>query len=295
MTEITHTETLSEENRALIESLGMSAGRAPDAAQLNEIMNAARQDQAAKTSDRDGVSTSATNSLPGGSVTDGPGASPPGGEPPAHHVGDVNDMIAPGGEVEPVQKLHELAAPGGEQEALDWRPEVCAFADLMEQKLQANDHKGGWRGDAPWPLFLRLKEEVRELADLLGPGTRGDFASWAYRVGREAADVANFAMMIADVCGALDGFQPQALYATPQPPESGWRTIPDTDDVVRYVSRWGGSCRDCADNDDICPRDGLPCGIGARHVAIRNVIKALNYGYSHGYLSPPPQLPEGAK
>lgn len=100
------------------------------------------------------------------------------------------------------------------------RPEVRAFALLMEAKLRANDHKGGWKGDTTAALMQRLAEEVAELGDA---AAFGKTPAWGYdgsnrgerrtleqyvagirsEIGREAADVANFAMMIADVCGAL--------------------------------------------------------------------------------------------
>lgn len=86
---------------------------------------------------------------------------------------------------------------------LELRPEVAAFAQLMERELRANDHKGGWAREHPGPLMDRLWEEARELSFYFGPGSRGDYATWAAQIGSEAADVANFAMMIADVCGAL--------------------------------------------------------------------------------------------
>lgn len=87
--------------------------------------------------------------------------------------------------------------------APEWRAEVVAFAHLMEAQLRANDHKPGWRGENPWPLLDRLHEEAAELAEELQPGSRTDLATWRLRLGAEAADVANFAMMIADVCGVL--------------------------------------------------------------------------------------------
>lgn len=87
---------------------------------------------------------------------------------------------------------------------IHWRPEVKAFADLMEAQLRANDHKPGWKGEDCWPLMYRMREETLELHEVLMPGSRGDLPAWQRRVACEAADVANFAMMIADVCGALD-------------------------------------------------------------------------------------------
>lgn len=79
------------------------------------------------------------------------------------------------------------------------RPAVAWFAEQMEQKLQANDHKPDWervdRDELDW-LFIRLLEEALELHKAAlyagqGPWTKKD-------VVEEAADVANFAMMIAD-------------------------------------------------------------------------------------------------
>jgi hypothetical protein len=57
----------------------------------------------------------------------------------------------------------------------------------MEMRLRANDHKGGWYDCTLQYLKKRLHEEVMELRS-----SRRDT-----RV-EEAADVANFAMMIAD-------------------------------------------------------------------------------------------------
>ena len=74
----------------------------------------------------------------------------------------------------------------------------------MEAQLRANDHKGGWRGDTAAALHKRLLEETEELSEALN--WRSAFLGVAdpEKIGSEAADVANFAMMIADVCGALD-------------------------------------------------------------------------------------------
>mgnify|MGYP000899229991 FL=1 len=80
------------------------------------------------------------------------------------------------------------------------RPEVAKFAELMEQKLRANDHKGHWRGSSLSYLIARLREECGELIDAIlyeedsAPG----------HITEEAADVANFAMFIADAAGALE-------------------------------------------------------------------------------------------
>lgn len=128
---------------------------------------------------------------------------------------------------------------------LELRPQVAAFAQLMERALRANDHKGGWARSMPTALMRRLQEEATELDQELDRAHDHIWRDWdpaahaagewpqrqvivSYcpvigwrctdtfgrrrwqpdadaieRIGGEAADVANFAMMIADVCGAL--------------------------------------------------------------------------------------------
>lgn len=111
-----------------------------------------------------------------------------------------------------------------ELEPARWRPEVVAFADAMESKLRDNDGKGGWKDCAPHWLMMRVVEEAAELLEELDPGTRASAQFYAasrmlsaaceelnqfgpylktkgdpMRVLGEAVDVANFAMMVADV------------------------------------------------------------------------------------------------
>ena len=82
------------------------------------------------------------------------------------------------------------------------RPEVYAFALLMEHELRANDHKPGWKNEKPALLINRVWDEAHELWDAIFP--REDRTENKDRIGSEAADVANMAMMVADVCGCLD-------------------------------------------------------------------------------------------
>lgn len=77
------------------------------------------------------------------------------------------------------------------------RREVRLFAQLMERRLRENDHKSGWKQDIAPTLFRRLQQETAELDGAIDFGRAVDIV-------REAADVANFAMMIADVRGGLD-------------------------------------------------------------------------------------------
>jgi len=86
---------------------------------------------------------------------------------------------------------------------IELRPEVLAFARLMEQQLRANDHKPGWKHDSADALIDRLNQELDELADAVDEWPQSRILNGTERVGKEAADVANFAMMLADICGAL--------------------------------------------------------------------------------------------
>jgi hypothetical protein len=78
------------------------------------------------------------------------------------------------------------------------RPEVRAFAVAMEQQLQRHDDRPGWKGETPSWLLYRVRQEMGELAEeVLGPCVPAEVLG-------EAAGVANFAMMVADVCGAFE-------------------------------------------------------------------------------------------
>ena len=78
------------------------------------------------------------------------------------------------------------------------RPEVQRFAEMMESKLRENDHKGGWEDDTCGSLFARMIEEGDELHEALA-----QIRQIPEKVAGEAADVANFCLMIADNSGGL--------------------------------------------------------------------------------------------
>lgn len=88
----------------------------------------------------------------------------------------------------------EIATLRSERNA---REEVCWFAVEMEKTLLQNEDKGGWDDcDIGW-LLMRLKEEVHELEyECNYVGTKDFDPS---DVLAEATDVANLAMMLADV------------------------------------------------------------------------------------------------
>lgn len=81
----------------------------------------------------------------------------------------------------------------------DIRPEVLAFALVMEKKLRVGDLRYGgqsWKTATPQELLRFMRVEDLELRQALATEGREE-------VTIEAADVANFAMMIADVAGEL--------------------------------------------------------------------------------------------
>lgn len=67
------------------------------------------------------------------------------------------------------------------------------FISRMRLKLSNNSHKGHWRNDNLMALRQRLLEELLELDEALGAVN-----PIAINIADECADIANFAMMIAD-------------------------------------------------------------------------------------------------
>ena len=90
------------------------------------------------------------------------------------------------------------------------RAEVMRFAEHMEAKLRENDGiKEHWRVlhsfKPEWALAHLLKHELDELLEAINAIYDG--TATAADVIRECADVANYAMMIADL---LDAGRPEA-------------------------------------------------------------------------------------
>ncbi len=77
------------------------------------------------------------------------------------------------------------------------RKSVLWFANQMESVLQENDNKDGWDDCSVHWLLARLTHEVAELQEVFAGGDL-DYVSHE-RVIEEAVDVANYAMMIADI------------------------------------------------------------------------------------------------
>jgi len=88
-------------------------------------------------------------------------------------------------------------------EIVSLRESVLWFAIEMEKKLKANDHKGGWRNCTLQYLSMRLTQERKELYDAI-ENRRGSFFGDSHtdeEIIKECADIANYALMIADGFG----------------------------------------------------------------------------------------------
>jgi len=62
----------------------------------------------------------------------------------------------------------------------------------MMEKLQKNDHKGGWGHCDAEEILDRVEEELQELREAVVLGDPS-------KIYQEAADVANMAFMVADI------------------------------------------------------------------------------------------------
>jgi len=82
------------------------------------------------------------------------------------------------------------------------RREVRNMCEQMEVRLRANDHKGGWHNMSWEHLLDLLKEEVAELEECFDTGS-GKVVTEPAHITAEAADVANFAMMLMDNFGTI--------------------------------------------------------------------------------------------
>ena len=81
------------------------------------------------------------------------------------------------------------------------------FGMRMENKLKENDHKGGWMNCNFKSLFKRMRIESDEILEAYYfQRMQRDWGNWkidedsAQELIDECADVANYAMMIADNC-----------------------------------------------------------------------------------------------
>lgn len=80
---------------------------------------------------------------------------------------------------------------------MEVRESVKWFSEQMETKLRENDKKGGWDNCNIYWIIKRINEETNELLNAVD--LHRDLGATKENIIREAADVANFAMMIADI------------------------------------------------------------------------------------------------
>src|SRR4030042_5521990 len=103
------------------------------------------------------------------------------------------------------------------------REEVSHFAMIMEARLREHDDRSGWKGKPFRYLIFRLNQELNELYSCFSHPVLTDGEAEPLvgpeKIIREAADVANFAMMIAD-----------NLRAARREPEQ----LPTDDDRIEY-------------------------------------------------------------
>lgn len=83
----------------------------------------------------------------------------------------------------------------------NFKKSVSCFGVEMVKKLERNKHKGGWYGCTPEYLSRRLGTELKELRSIMHdpyktPETKNEII-------KECADIANFAMMVAENVGGL--------------------------------------------------------------------------------------------
>ena len=111
--------------------------------------------------------------------------------------------------METPEQTYERKARKSDITLAECRPQVLSFAILMEEVLRENDHKGGWEDCDLEDLSQRIWGEAFELSAAVRPFYQaicmGDAVSdlMQIEIGNEAADVANYAMMVADLVHAL--------------------------------------------------------------------------------------------
>src|SRR5690242_16983418 len=60
-----------------------------------------------------------------------------------------------------------------------------------------------------------------------------------------------------------------------------------TEEMVSHIFRYGGKCRECGDNFNICEKSGLSCDLFEAGKSIRFVLEAYAHYLSQRSLEPP--------
>ena len=82
------------------------------------------------------------------------------------------------------------------------RLEVQKFAEEMEKQLKVNEHKGHWGDCDEGFLYAEMLNNAHILGNAMSAGFKGNRNEV---VKRRCANIANFAMMIADNWGRGEG------------------------------------------------------------------------------------------
>lgn len=121
------------------------------------------------------------------------------------------------------------------------RPELAMFAQYMEHKLKLNDHKGGWEKCTIEDLFNKLRREVDELEVAIKEEP-------SLNVAFEAADIANFAMMIAwNVMRSM--FQGTVQDTEMEPPSR--HQVCDECREIPFGNCGNAGCVNCKENQNV--------------------------------------------
>jgi|SRR5690606_12193471 len=102
------------------------------------------------------------------------------------------------------------------------------FVARMEAELHANAGKGdrpGWLAMSAWDCLLEIYYHTGKLQKAVKDGN-GDL------IAEYSADVANMAMMVADICGALHMARP--VHANPPADAAPCGTHPDNDGLAEF-------------------------------------------------------------
>ncbi|OFC94614.1 hypothetical protein BTGOE4_10040 [Bacillus thuringiensis] len=78
------------------------------------------------------------------------------------------------------------------------RSEVKWFAEHMESKLKENEHKTGWTDCTVDFLSSQIRKNLNEL-DSMFQELPSNYSVFSANVIRQCSDMANYAMMIADI------------------------------------------------------------------------------------------------
>lgn len=153
------------------------------------------------------------------------------------------------------------------KEIKDLNNKVDEFSEIMKTKLEKHRHKPGWKPDSSNPsellvLLGMLKDEVNELEEAIRLGDRDE-------IKLESADVANYAMIIAD--SAADLYSKLEIRV----PKSGWFSgLAGNEESfgyfapIIYVQGCNINCPGCHNPD-------LQDGMQGMSISIRDIISRI--------------------